>query len=223
MDIENENMNIPDGEDGEQVSLDPVHPDRVHPDPVHERPAPPKAVDLGFPAVLDHRLVAVGLTASTASTTPVTIYGWADGGPETTTLLPLHAQVWARAGRVTLVGPDGLTHRLTLLAEDEYGNRLVGEHWPLGESDSRTKRVASAALHDLGDVLTFPAWLARTAHTSGERNAVTGEFLRKLTAASPDTVIQRNQTFGTPQATPGQLRPYDHRGLVGHEGYPGEL
>jgi hypothetical protein len=181
---------------------------------------PPRAAELGFPAVLEHELVAIGIADSA---TPVTVTRWFDGGPQTAHMRPLHAVVWARAGRVTLVGADDVSHRLTLLAEDEYGQHRIGEHWPLGESESRTKRVAAATLRDLGDVLTFPVWLVHSANTSGERNVITKKFLRRLAAVSPDTVIHHNQTFGTPPARPGQLRPYDHRGLVGQEGYPKEL
>lgn len=181
---------------------------------------PPRAAELGFPAVLEHELVAVTVTASR---TPVTVHRWADGRVRPDPMLPLHAVVWARAGRVTLAGADDLVHRLTLLAEDEYGEHRIGEHWPLGEPAGRARRVAAATLRDLGDVLTFPVWLARTSHISARRNLITKRFLRELVAVSPDTVVQHNQTFGTPPDRPGQVRPYDHRGLVGHEGYPKEL
>ena len=229
MDIENSAKNSPEGD---RVSLDPVHPGLIHstPEPAVKstkattatmaETGPPRAVDLGFPAVLDHRLVALGVSSST---TPVTIYGWADGQPEAVPMMPLDVQVWARAGRITLIGSDGRSHRLTLLAAVEYMSHRIGERWPLGESGAWTKQVALATLHDVGHALTFPVWMARTAHISGARNAATNEFIRKLAAASPGTVVQRNQTFGTPQTKPGHLRPYDHRGLVGHEGYPGEL
>jgi hypothetical protein len=181
---------------------------------------PPRAGALGFPAVLDHELVAVKVTASA---TPITVFRWVDGRAEPYPMLPLHAVVWARAGRVTLLGADDLAHRLTLLAEEEHGEHRIGEHWPLGEPEGRARRVATATLRDLGDVLTFPVWLTRTSNVSARRNLITKRFLRELAAVSPDTVIQHNQTFGTPPGRPGQLRPYDHRGLVGQEGYPKEL
>ena len=181
---------------------------------------PPLAVDLGFPAVLDHRLVAVGVSPST---TPVTIYGWADGRSDVMPMMPLDVQVWARAGRITMVDSHGQTYRLTMLSKEESAGHRIGEHWPLGESANRAKQVAKATAHDVGHALTFPVWLAHTTHLSGARNAAAGEFLRKLAVASPGTVVQRNQTFGTPPTKPNHLRPYDRRGLVGHEGYPGEL
>lgn len=241
MDIEGTTPNSPDDDrtSDDRISMDPVHPGPIHsarpaqPAPAHGatgRPAPrrrakidntgPEAAELGFPAVLEHELVAVGINSSA---TPVTIHGWADGKAEETALSPVNAHIWARAGRVTLVDSEGRMHRLTLLSKEEYAGHRVGEHWPTGEPANRTKRVASAALHDLGDVLTFPVWLARTAHTSGARNAAMSEFVRKLAAASPATNVHRNQTFGTPTTQPDHLHPYDHRGLMGHEGYPREL
>ena len=244
---------IPNSSHGDQISQDPVHPGLIHSSAINpgetatvsasaQAPAPaqapaaqpaaraktrtlvadrpPRAADLGFPAVLDHELVSVALADPAA---PVTIFRWADDGPRAVALIPLDAQVWARAGRVTLIGSDGAAHRLTLLAADEYTDHRIGEHWPLGEPEGRAKRVAAATLRDLGDVLTFPVWLAHSAHLSGERNTVTKKFLRELAAASPGTVIQHDQTSSHPQGRPGQLRPYDHRGLVGKEGYPKEL
>lgn len=237
----------PNSPHGDQLSQDPVHPGPIRSGaatpgetatvsasartPAAQPAArprtrtlvadrPPRAADLGFPAVLDHELVAVALADPAA---PVTIFRWAGDGPRALKLIPLDAQVWARAGRVTLIGSDGAAHRLTLLAPDEYTDHRIGEHWPLGEPEGRAKRVAAATLRDLGDVLTFPVWLAHTAHLSGERNTAAKRFLRDLAAASPGTVVQHNQTSGTPQSRPGQLRPYEHRGLIGKEGYPKEL
>jgi hypothetical protein len=230
MDIDSTAPNTPDQD---QISLDPVHPGTIHAAPAAKRiqvatltdkPAqddkPPEAAELGYPAVLEHRLVAIGVSAST---TPVTIYGWADGQSDVTPMMPLDVQVWARAGRITMLDSHGKTHRLTILAKEEYAGHRIGERWPLGESANRAKQMAMATAHDLGHALTFPVWLAHTTHISGARNAATGEFLRKLVAASPGTIVQRNQTFGTPPTKPDHLRPYDRRGLVGHEGYPGEL
>jgi hypothetical protein len=181
---------------------------------------PPEAAELGYPAVHNHRLIAVGVSSSA---TPVTIYGWADGQSDVTPMMPLDVQVWARAGRVTMLDSNGQTYRLTLLSKEEAVGHRIGEHWPLGEPSNRAKQMAKATAHDVGHALTFPVWLARTTHLSGARNAAAGEFLRKLAVASPSTVVQRNQTFGTPPTKPNHLRPYDRRGLVGHEGYPGEL
>jgi len=247
MDIESTTPNT-GGQD--QMSLDPVHPGTIHGAPAPSRmvqtasvdptakrtqvatltddtPAddtaadkPPEAAELGYPAVHNHRLIAVGVSSSA---TPVTIYGWADGRSDVMPMMPLDVQVWARAGRITMVDSHGQTYRLTMLSKEESAGHRIGEHWPLGESANRAKQVAKATAHDVGHALTFPVWLAHTTHLSGARNAAAGEFLRKLAVASPGTVVQRNQTFGTPPTKPNHLRPYDRRGLVGHEGYPGEL
>ncbi|HEV2638434.1 MAG TPA: hypothetical protein VGX23_25030 [Actinocrinis sp.] len=235
------------GSAGEPFSMDPVHPDLLRPDvnadaaaalaaefrrarSAEERPAHrrrtqlaerrPRATDLGFPAVLEHEVVGIEIGAAPR---PIIVHRWVDGRPRAFPMRPLHAVVWARAGRVTLIGDDDVTHRLTLLAPDEHGAHRIGEHWPLNEPENRAKRVAAATLRDVGEVLIFPVWLARTAHLSAERNAMTKRFLRDLAAASPDTVIQHNQTFGTPAPTPGQVPPFEHRGLLGHEGYPKEM
>jgi hypothetical protein len=242
MDIESTTPNT--GEQ-DQISLDPVHPGTTHAASAPSRMVqsatatptakrtqvatltdgaladqPPEAAELGYPAVHNHRLIAVGVSSSS---TPVTIYGWADGQSDVTPMMPLDVQVWARAGRVTMLDSHGQTYRLTLLSKEEAAGHRIGERWPLGESENRAKQVAKATAHDVGHALTFPVWLARTTHLSGARNAAAGEFLRKLAVASPSTVVQRNQTFGTPPTKPNHLRPYDRRGLVGHEGYPGEL
>jgi hypothetical protein len=150
----------PNSSHGDQVSQDPVHPGLIHSSaiapgetatvsasaqtPVAQPAAraktptlttrtqvadrPPRAADLGFPAVLDHELVSVALADPAA---PVTIFRWAGDSPRAVALIPLDAQVWARAGRVTLIGSDGAAHRLTLLAADEYTDHRIGEHWPL--------------------------------------------------------------------------------------------
>jgi hypothetical protein len=35
--------------------------------------------------------------------------------------------------------------------------------------------------------------------------------------------VHYGQTFGHEHAAPSQFHPYDHKGLVGHEGWPHEL
>ena len=206
---------------------DPVHPAAAP----HQRadvaaPAPatpsgaPNAVGLGTPAVLDHHVVAVeaGATAS-----PVAVHVWRDGRVETILLHPVEAQVWARAGRLTLTCPNGIEHRFTVLAPAESEGLSLGARWPVGRPEGRAARIASSAAHDLGDVLTFPAWLARTAHISGDRNRTLQDLVRRIRQASPATGISFGQTFGYLHPRADQHRPYDRRGLVGHEGYPGEL
>ncbi len=180
----------------------------------------PLASDLGAPAVLEHQVVAVEV-GSAAS--PVAVHEW--NGKEVSTLLltPTQAQVWARAGRLTLATAEGEELALTVLAPEEGATAALGAHWPLGEPDSRVRRLASAAAHDVGDLLTFPAWLTRTAHLSGERNNQLGRLVQRIRAASPSTVVYYGQTFGHLHAKPDQHHPYDHKGLVGHEGWPGEL
>lgn len=214
---------------------DPVHPavrtpPRVRTD-VHSHPmiehghgdehdAPPQASDLGAPAVLDHQVVAVEVGSAAG---PVAIHRWTGGQVCTQLLTPTQAQVWARAGRLTLATSAGDELALTMLAPEEAPTATLGAHWPLGEPESRTMRIASAAAHDVGDLLTFPAWLARTAHRSGERNRELARMVHQIREASPSTVVYYGQTFGHMHARPDQHHPYDHKGLVGREGYPDEL
>jgi hypothetical protein len=138
-------------------------------------------------------------------------------------MTPVAAQMWARAGRLTVVADDGAELKLTVLGADEHSGVKLGEHWPLGEPDSRVKRVAAAAVHDLGDVLMFPAWLARSTRVSGQRNAAMYALVRRLRKANPGIKVFVCQTFGFEHNGPGLDHPYDHRGIVGREGYPTEL
>lgn len=223
----------PDPSESAVHGPDPVHPGvrnppRVHADvhshPMiehgHEQDAPPQASDLGAPAVLEHRIVAVEVGSAAG---PVAIHRWTGDQVRTQLLTPTQAQVWARAGRLTLATSAGDELALTMLAPDEAATATLGAHWPLGEPDSRTMRIASAAAHDVGDLLTFPAWLARTAHRSGERNRELARMVHQIREASPSTVVYYGQTFGHLHARPDQHHPYDHKGLVGREGYPDEL
>jgi hypothetical protein len=179
----------------------------------------PRAADFGIPAVLDHRVVAV---EAGGATSPVALHGWHGGRIETTLLHPIEAQVWARAGRLTLICRSGAEHRLTILAPDECRKLDLGARWPR-QSDRRAVRIAVAAAYDLGEVLIFPAWLARTAHISGERNRLLKELVHNIRVASPTTTVCYAQSFPHQHAMPHLHHPYDHRGLVGHEGYPREL
>lgn len=184
----------------------------------------PLAANYGAPAVLDHQVVSVEVgPADGPDSAPVAIHGWGDDRINTLRVTPTQAQVWARAGRLTLVTADGTEFRLTVLASQEAEAATLGAHWPLGEPESRAKRVATAAAHDVGDVLTFPAWLARTAHRSGERNYELARLVNHICEANPSTVLYYGQTFGHMHSQPDHHHPYDHKGLVGHEGYPDEL
>lgn len=174
------------------------------------------AADHGTPAVLGHRVVALSVVAGDE---PLRLCTEDAEYP----LIPLQAQVWARAGRLTVVTRDGSEHRLTLLGPDEAEGLRLGDHWPVGEPHSVPKRAAVAAAHDVGNVLTFPAWLGRTTRRSGERNAAMHALVKRLRQASPDTRVYYGQTVGFAHATDEQQRPYDHRGIVGREGYPTEL
>lgn len=180
----------------------------------------PFASDLGAPAILEHQVVAVEI-GSAAS--PVAVHRWTGEQVSTLLMTPTQAQVWARAGRLTFATADGRELQLTILAPEEGATAVLGAHWPLGEPDSRVRRIASAAAHDVGDVLTFPVWLARTAHLSGERNNQLGRLVNRIRTASPSTVVYYGQTFGHLHARPDQQHPYEHKGLVGREGWPGEL
>jgi hypothetical protein len=212
--------------------LDPVHPaeSRRQPEPTRAteaaaaEPAPldatPRAADFGVPAILEHRVVAV---EAGGPASPVAVNTWHEDRVETSLLHPVEAQVWARAGRLTLTCPSGREHAFTVLAPEEGRDLRLGEHWPSHQPESRARRLATAAAHDLGDLLTFPAWLGRTAHISGERNKARDALVHRIVAASPKTVVCFGQTFGYLHPKPELDRPYDHRGLVGHEGYPREM
>ncbi len=180
----------------------------------------PLAADLGIPAVLEHQVVAVEVGPAHA---PVAIHRWSGDRVSTLRFTPAQAQVWARAGRLTLVTAEGVEFRLTVLAPQEVETAELGAHWPLGEPENRTKRIATAVAHDVGDVLTLPAWLVRTVHRSGDRNRRLGRLVNRIREASPSTIVYDGQTFGPMHARPDQYHPYDHKGLVGHEGYPDEL
>lgn len=217
----------------DSYNLDPVHPSannlsfapHAHGEFAPPRPAVqsderPLASALGVPAVLEHRVVAVEV-GSAAS--PVAVHRWTGKQVCTLLLTPTQAQVWARAGRLTLATAEGEELPLTVLAPAEGATVPLGAHWPLGEPAGRMRRIAAAAAHDVGDLLTFPAWLSRTAHVSGERNNQLARLVHRIRAASPSTAVYYGQTFGHLHAQPNQLHPYDHKGLVGHEGWPGEL
>ncbi len=211
-------------------SVDPCHPSAGGPAPGAQPPARgsasrdsgerPRACELGAPAVLEHRVVALEIGAAAS---PVAIHRWTGERVCTTLMHPAQAQVWARAGRLTLVNAAGEEYRLTVLAPEEGESARLGAHWPLDEPQGAAKRIARAAVHDVADVLTFPAWLARTAHLSGERNHQLGRLVNGIHAASPSTAVYYGQTSGPLHSKPEQYHPYDHKGLVGHEGYPREL
>jgi hypothetical protein len=170
----------------------------------------------GTPAVLDHHVVAL---EAAGGARPLIVH-MADGDRD---LMPLEAQVWARAGRMTVVAQDGTELKLTILGADESAGLHLGDRWPTGESESRSKRMAAAAARDVGDVLTFPAWLARTTRLSGQRNTTLHGLVKRLREASPGTAVFYGQTIGFEHHRPEHEHPYDHRGLVGREGYPKEL
>jgi len=223
---------------------DPVHPvppdadesgdeDVTSQDLMRERPGhladelraaadtdPPFAEQLGVPAVLDHRMVAVEADVGAA---PIMIHSWEHDRIESALKHPVTVQTWARAGRMTLIAADGGEVRLTVLAPYEFLGVRLGDHWPRGEPESRVKRIATATARDVGDVLTFPAWLTRTANISGGRNKQLNKLVRRLRGCCPEIIVLSGQTFGTDRQRPGQARPYDHRGLVGRHGWPGQL
>lgn len=202
------------------AGLDPVHPARPpETGGAAERggaAGPREAAEQGIPAVLDHRVIALEIGEGGR---PLIVH-MADGDRD---LMPLEAHVWARAGRMTVVSEDHTEMRFTVLCPDEYAGLDLGDRWPAGESESWTKRMAAAAVRDVGDVLTFPAWLARTTRLSGQRNATLHGLVRRLRKASPKTAVFYGQTFGPEHHRPEHHHPYDHRGIVGREGYPKEL
>lgn len=217
----------------EWAGPDPVHPTlgdgyAAHDHDAHSaeaatgdaRSGPPPASELGVPAVLLNQVVALEVGSCAC---PVGIHRWAGDGVSTILLTPTQAQVWARAGRLTLVSAEGDEYRLTVLAPEEGATVPLGAHWPPHERTGRVRRVAAAAAHDVGDLLTFPAWLARTAHISGERNRRLARLVNRIHVASPATAVYFGQTAGPLHSDPNRLHPYDHKGLVGHEGWPHEL
>lgn len=215
----------PNDDTARAASLDPVHPGRPPGTAAARRaPADPSAGrygalagDRGTPAVLDHRVVA--LEAGAAPGAPLLVH-MADGDRD---LAPREAHVWARAGRMTVFLEDGTELKFTVLGPEECADLRLGDRWPAGEPDSLPKRMAAAAARDVGDMLTFPAWLARTTRLSGQRNAALHGLVKRLREASPDTAVFYGQTFGVEHHRPEHEHPYDHRGIVGREGYPKEL
>ena len=223
----------------QQAGPDPVHPKSSGRSPQFDHPAdaghtgytthirgdelgaePPLASELGTPAVLLNQVVALEIGSCAC---PVGIHRWTGDRVGSILLTPTQAQVWARAGRLTLVSAEGDEYRLTVLAPEEGATARLGAPWPLREPSGRVRRIASAAAHDVGDLLTFPSWLARTAHISGERNQQLARLINRIRKASPATAVHYGQTFGHEHAGPNQFHPYDHKGLVGHEGWPHEL
>jgi hypothetical protein len=204
------------------ISQNPEDISTVTAGPVRSVPAEgaPIAMTLGAPAVHDHSVVAleVGPTESR-----VVLHRWTDDCVQGFPLALLAAHVWARAGRLTLMPAQGGELELTLLAAEEHNGAVLGEHWPLGEPDSRAKRIAAAAARDVGEVLTFPMWLTHTVRTSAGRNKAVADTVRQIYAVCPDAVIHHGQTARPIHHQPGQHHPYDRRGLVGHEGYPTEI
>jgi hypothetical protein len=228
----------PNDDTARAASLDPVHPARPSGTAVtgppagaggraaaQRAPADPSAgrhgalaADRGTPAVLDHRVVALEASAA-AKSAPLLVH-MADGDRG---LAPREAHVWARAGRMTVFLEDGTEMKFTVLGPEECADLRLGDRWPAGEPDSLAKRMAAAAARDVGDVLTFPAWLARTTRLSGQRNAALHGLVKRLREASPGTAVFYGQTFGVEHHRPEHEHPYDHRGIVGREGYPKEL
>lgn len=230
----------PNDDTARAASLDPVHPARpprtaaTEPTtttttgvggsaarhasgaPSAERHGAP-AAERGTPAVLEHRVVA--LEASAVPGAPLLVHT-ADGDRD---VALREAHVWARAGRMTVFTQDGTELKFTVLGPEECAGLRLGEHWPAGEPDSLAKRMAAAAARDVGDVLTFPAWLARTTRLSGQRNAALHGLVKRLREASPGASVCYGQTFGVEHPRPEHEHPYDHRGIVGREGYPKEL
>lgn len=174
------------------------------------------AAELGTPAVLEHHVVALSTPGGSKPLVVHTIDGDLD-------LVPIGVQVWARAGRMTVVAQGGAEMKFTILCPDEHEDVEIGERWPLGEPDGAAKRFATAAARDVADAVTFPAWLARTTRNSGQRNATMHALVRRLRAASPETAVYVGQTYAFEHHHPERNHPYDHRGIVGHEGYPREL
>jgi hypothetical protein len=170
----------------------------------------------GTPAVLGHHVVALRVVEG-----PQPLRLCTEDGEYP--LVPLEAQVWARAGRLTVVTHDGAERKMTVLGADEGTGLHLGDRWPPGEHESRARRAASAAAHDVGHALTFPAWLNRTTRLSGQRNVALHGLVKRLRQASPGMAVYYGQTFGFEHASDDQHHPYDHRGLVGRHGYPTEL
>jgi len=198
-------------------NMDPVHPEpRARPATATAMMEPRPAAELGTPAVLDHRVVAL---EAGSGPSPLIVHT-VDGDRA---VLPLEAQVWARAGRMTVVADDGSELKMTVLCPHEAEGLRLGEHWPIGEPEGRVRRMASAAAHDVGDVLTFPAWLARTTRLSGQRNAALHGLVCRLRKASPGTAVFYGQTIGFDHRRPEQDSSHHHRGILGREGYPPEV
>lgn len=211
------------------VPMDPVHPVPATPAGTRERAGRPGrgpeaagppvdsllAVDHGWPAALDHEIVALSAGGS-----PPLVVHTVDGDVD---LVPRAVQVWARAGRMTVITQDDEEMKFVVLAPEEHEELELGERWPAREPENAGVRFAAAAARDIADIITFPMWLARTTKSSGERNEAMHTLVRRLRKCSPDTDVFVCQTYPFEHHDPARHHPYDHRGIVGHEGYPHEL
>ncbi|HEY3871297.1 MAG TPA: hypothetical protein VGM10_23250 [Actinocrinis sp.] len=167
--------------------------------------------------MFEHRVAALEVGSPVS---PVAIHRWTGERLETVVVAPAAAYIWARSGRITVVCRSGAEHRFTVLAPEEYEGVDLGEPWPRHQPHSRAQRVALAAAHDVADVLTFPLWLKRTAHVSGERNRTARVLMRRIYAACPELRICQDATYGVEHDKAGQFSGYSQRGILGREGYP---
>lgn len=220
----------PNESSADAVPMDPVHP--VQPEPAEtdarnqqvergSEDAGPLvesmfAADYGWPAALDHEIVAL---STPGGAVPLVLHT-AEGDFD---LVPRAVQVWARAGRMTVITQDDREMKFVMLAPEEHEELELGERWPAGEPEAVGLRFAAAAARDLADIITFPVWLTRTTKSSGERNAAMHKLVRSLRKCSPQTDVFMCQTYPFEHHHPERHHPYDHRGIVGHEGYPREL
>lgn len=190
---------------------DPVHPSidaesthRAHASAPPEHGArlgeAPAAADRGVPAVLGSRVVALQVGYAAA---PVAVHHWVHGRVESSLLIPVEAQVRARAGRLTFIEHDGTELKLTVLAPEEGACLPLGCHWPVVGPEPAQR---AASRENAGERLVLPSGIARAAHISGERNRVVAELVRRLREVSPATVVQYGQGFGFVRAQ-GRGRP----------------
>lgn len=186
----------------------------------------PEARSYGFPAVVDHEVVAV---------VPVAREDWNLAGPGIVSVVRYHDQgisseklpterlyMWARAGRVTFGDKAGTRMvDVVLLGDQECRGLVLGASWPQdhqAEAGGMTK-VTHGAVKDLKNAVTFPVSFPRMMKISGERNTVLDALVGFCKREIPDIHVLRGWWRGTEGPDKHQADALPHRGMIGHDGW----
>lgn len=185
----------------------------------------PEARSYGFPAVMDHEIVAV---------VPVSREDWNLAGPGIVTVVRYHGQglaseklpterlyMWARAGRLTFGDKEG--HRmvdLVLLGEQEHQGLLLGAVWPADyQRAGGVANVTHGAVNDLKNAVTFPISFPRMMKVSGSRNTVLDSLVAFCKREIPDIHVLRGWWRGSEGPDRHQAEALPHKGLIGDHGW----